>query len=132
VTTGGRPPWHPRNLAVRGVGGLAVRAAVRSTRRSPGREQPCGLDGPAGHVAQSRRHPLIIASPTAAEGVDVTAYQPLDVTATIGSVTLTAAEGEVIADRNDVARALRTARAASALTPHVAEVHFGRRVYGTI
>ncbi|WP_415822188.1 acyl-CoA dehydrogenase family protein, partial [Mycobacterium senriense] len=41
---------------------------------------------------------------------DITAHQPLDLTATIGSVTLTAAEGEVIADGNDVALALGAAR----------------------
>ena len=53
---------------------------------------------------------VLIAVDASAEGVDVTAEQPLDVTATIGSVTLTAAEGEVIADGNDVARTLGTAR----------------------
>jgi acyl-CoA dehydrogenase len=53
---------------------------------------------------------VLVAVDPAADGVAVTAYQPLDVTATIGSVTLTAAEGEVIADGNDVARALGTAR----------------------
>jgi alkylation response protein AidB-like acyl-CoA dehydrogenase len=53
---------------------------------------------------------VLVAVDVAAEGVEVTAQPPLDVTATIGSVTLTAAEGEVIADGNDVARALGTAR----------------------
>jgi alkylation response protein AidB-like acyl-CoA dehydrogenase len=53
---------------------------------------------------------VLLAVDAAANGVEVTAHQPLDVTATIGSVTLTAAEGEVIADGNDVARALGTAR----------------------
>src|ERR1700722_15855591 len=53
---------------------------------------------------------VLAAVDVAAEGVEVTAQPPLDVTATIGSVTLTAAEGEVIADGNDVARALGTAR----------------------
>jgi alkylation response protein AidB-like acyl-CoA dehydrogenase len=53
---------------------------------------------------------VLLAVDAAANGVEVTAHQPLDVTATIGSVKLTAAEGEVIADGNDVARALGTAR----------------------
>jgi acyl-CoA dehydrogenase len=53
---------------------------------------------------------VLVVVDAAADGVDVTAHQPLDVTATIGSVTLTAAEGEVIADGNDVARALGAAR----------------------
>ncbi|MDT5084272.1 MAG: hypothetical protein QOJ61_1315, partial [Mycobacterium sp.] len=53
---------------------------------------------------------VLVTVDASADGVDVTAYQPLDVSATIGSVTLTAAEGEVIADGNDVGRALGTAR----------------------
>ncbi|MGB9249322.1 MAG: acyl-CoA dehydrogenase family protein, partial [Mycobacterium sp.] len=53
---------------------------------------------------------VLVTVDASAVGVDVTAHQPLDVSATIGSVTLTAAEGEVIADGNDVARALGTAR----------------------
>jgi acyl-CoA dehydrogenase len=53
---------------------------------------------------------VLVAVDASADGVDVTAHQPLDVTATIGSVTLTAANGEVIADGNDVIRALGAAR----------------------
>ncbi|HXO56891.1 MAG TPA: acyl-CoA dehydrogenase family protein, partial [Mycobacterium sp.] len=53
---------------------------------------------------------VLVAVDASADGVEVAAHQPLDVTATLGSVTLTAAEGEVIADGNDVARALGTAR----------------------
>ena len=53
---------------------------------------------------------VLVTVDASADGVDVTAHQPLDVSATIGSVTLTAAEGEVIADGNDVPRALGTAR----------------------
>ncbi|HEY2087056.1 MAG TPA: acyl-CoA dehydrogenase family protein, partial [Mycobacterium sp.] len=53
---------------------------------------------------------VLVTVDASADGVDVTAHQPLDVSATIGSLTLTAAEGEVIADGNDVARALGTAR----------------------
>ena len=58
---------------------------------------------------------VLLAVDATAEGVDVTAQQPLDLTATIGSVTLTAAEGEVIADGNDVARVLSAARRQAAL-----------------
>ena len=53
---------------------------------------------------------VLVTVDVSADGVDVTAQQPLDLTATIGTVTLTAAEGEVIADANDVARVLSTAR----------------------
>jgi acyl-CoA dehydrogenase len=58
---------------------------------------------------------VLVAVDAAANGVEVTAHQPLDVTATIGSVALTAAKGEVLADGNDVARALGTARRQAAL-----------------
>jgi acyl-CoA dehydrogenase len=58
---------------------------------------------------------VLLAVDAAAAGVEVTAQQPLDVTATIGSVTLTAAEGEVIADGTDVALVLGTARRLAAL-----------------
>jgi alkylation response protein AidB-like acyl-CoA dehydrogenase len=61
-------------------------------------------------LARAAESELLVAVDASAEGVDVTARQPLDLTATVGSVTLTAAEGEVIADGNDVARALGTAR----------------------
>lgn len=53
---------------------------------------------------------VLVAVDASADGVDVTAQQPLDLTATIGSVTLTAVDGEVLADGNDVARVLSTTR----------------------
>jgi acyl-CoA dehydrogenase len=53
---------------------------------------------------------VLVAVDASADGVEVTAQQPLDLTATIGSVTLTAVGGEVLADGNDVARVLGTAR----------------------
>ena len=53
---------------------------------------------------------VLVAVDASADGVEVTAHQPLDITATIGSVTLHAAHGEVIADGNDVARVLGVSR----------------------
>jgi acyl-CoA dehydrogenase len=53
---------------------------------------------------------VLVSVDASADGVDVTAQQPLDLTATIGSVTLTAVDAEVLADGNDVARVLSTAR----------------------
>jgi alkylation response protein AidB-like acyl-CoA dehydrogenase len=58
---------------------------------------------------------VLVAIDGATDGVDVTAHQPLDVTATIGSVTLTTAQGEVLADGTDVVRVLSTARRQAAL-----------------
>jgi acyl-CoA dehydrogenase len=58
---------------------------------------------------------LLVAVDASAEGVAVAAHQPLDLTATIGSVTLTGAAGEVLADGIDVRRILRDARRQAAL-----------------
>ena len=66
-------------------------------------------------LARAADGEVVVAVDASADGVDVTAHQPLDVTATIGSVTLTAVEGEVLADGNDVARVLDTARRQAAL-----------------
>jgi alkylation response protein AidB-like acyl-CoA dehydrogenase len=61
-------------------------------------------------LAQVAGGEVLVAVDASADGVEVTAHQPLDITATIGSVTLTAAHGEVIADGNDVARVLGASR----------------------
>jgi acyl-CoA dehydrogenase len=53
---------------------------------------------------------VLVAVEAAADGVEVAAHQPLDVTATIGAVTLTGATGEVLADGAEARRALRNAR----------------------
>jgi len=53
---------------------------------------------------------VLVTVDASADGVEVTALQPLDLTATIGSVSLTAVDGEVIADGSDTARVLSTAR----------------------
>ncbi|AFC54386.1 MULTISPECIES: acyl-CoA dehydrogenase family protein [Mycobacterium] len=58
---------------------------------------------------------VVVAVDASAEGVDVTAQQPLDLTATIGSVIFSRAAGEVLADGTDVARVLGTARRQAAL-----------------
>jgi alkylation response protein AidB-like acyl-CoA dehydrogenase len=57
----------------------------------------------------------VVAVDASSDGVTVAAHQPLDVTATIGAVTLTGAEGELLADGTDVRRVLRTARRQAAL-----------------
>ena len=77
------------------------------------------LPGGAGEV--------VVAVDASADGVEVTAHQPLDVTATIGSVTLTAAEGEVLADGNDVARVLAVARRQGALAVAADSIGVGSR-----
>jgi acyl-CoA dehydrogenase len=70
---------------------------------------------------------VLVAVEASADGVDVTAHQPFDVTATIGSVTLTAARGEVLADGNEVARVLAVARRRAALAVAADSVGVGSR-----
>ncbi|MDV3124542.1 acyl-CoA dehydrogenase family protein [Mycobacterium sp. 21AC1] len=64
----------------------------------------------AGASAATGDDLVLVAVDTTATGVAVTAHQPLDLTATIGAVTLTAASGEVLADGADVDQVLRIAR----------------------
>jgi acyl-CoA dehydrogenase len=66
-------------------------------------------------LARTADGELLVAVDASVEGVAVAAQQPLDLTATIGSVTLTGAAGEVLADGTDVRRILRDARGQAAL-----------------
>ncbi|BBZ27284.1 hypothetical protein MMAD_15790 [Mycolicibacterium madagascariense] len=66
-------------------------------------------------LARSADGPVLVAVETSADGVEVTAEQPLDLTATIGAVTLTGAAGEVVADGSDVLDVLRGARSQALL-----------------
>ncbi|MDX6548253.1 MAG: hypothetical protein QOG33_1803, partial [Gaiellales bacterium] len=69
----------------------------------------------------------LIAVDASAEGVAVAAQQPLDLTATIGSVTLTGATGEVLADGAEARRALRQARRQAVLAVAADSVGVGSR-----
>ena len=60
-------------------------------------------------LARNADGELLVAVDASADGVDVTAHQPLDLTATIGSVTFSGAAGEVLADGTDVPSVLRDA-----------------------
>jgi alkylation response protein AidB-like acyl-CoA dehydrogenase len=53
---------------------------------------------------------VVVAVDACADGVTVAAQQPLDLTATIGSVTLTGAKGELLADGPEVVQVLHAAR----------------------
>jgi alkylation response protein AidB-like acyl-CoA dehydrogenase len=70
---------------------------------------------------------VLVAIDAAAEGVDVAAQQPLDVTATIGAVTLTGAPGEVLADGAEARRALHCARRQAVLAVAADSVGVGSR-----
>jgi alkylation response protein AidB-like acyl-CoA dehydrogenase len=66
-------------------------------------------------LARTADGELLVAVDADAAGVTVAAHQPFDLTATIGSVTLTGVTGEVLADGTDVRRILRDARRQAAL-----------------
>jgi alkylation response protein AidB-like acyl-CoA dehydrogenase len=70
--------------------------------------------GPSAEVlivlARNEDGEVLLALDAHTEGVEVTAQQPLDLTATIGAVTFSGAEAEVLADGPEVIQALRTVR----------------------
>ena len=66
-------------------------------------------------LARAADGELLVAVDTSADGVEVAAHQPLDITGTTGAVTFSGAPGEVLADGNDVARVLNTGRRQAAL-----------------
>ncbi|MDT5239085.1 MAG: hypothetical protein QOD97_1283, partial [Mycobacterium sp.] len=72
-------------------------------------------------------HVVVVAVDAGADGVTVAAHQPFDLTATIGSVTLTGAAAEVLADGTDVRRLLRDARRRAALAVAADSVGVGSR-----
>jgi acyl-CoA dehydrogenase len=78
-------------------------------------------------LARNATGETLIAVDARAEGVDVVAQQPLDLTATIGSVTLTGATGEVLADGVDARRALQHARRQAVLAVAADSVGVGSR-----
>jgi acyl-CoA dehydrogenase len=70
---------------------------------------------------------VVVAVEASADGIDVAAHQPLDVTSTIGAVTLTGAAGEVLADGADVHDVLNDARRQAALAVAADSIGVGSR-----
>jgi alkylation response protein AidB-like acyl-CoA dehydrogenase len=70
---------------------------------------------------------LLVAVDASADGVGIKAHQPFDLTATIGAVTFTRAAGEVLADGDEVHRALRNARRQALLAVAADSVGVGSR-----
>jgi alkylation response protein AidB-like acyl-CoA dehydrogenase len=81
----------------------------------------------AGASEAAGDHVVVVAVDAGADGVTVAAHQPFDLTATIGSVTLTGAAAEVLADGTDVRRLLRDARRRAALAVAADSVGVGSR-----
>jgi alkylation response protein AidB-like acyl-CoA dehydrogenase len=78
-------------------------------------------------LARNGKGEVLVAVDAAADGVDVAAHQPLDLTATIGAVTLTGATGEVLADGTEARRALHSARRQAVLAVAADSVGVGSR-----
>jgi acyl-CoA dehydrogenase len=78
-------------------------------------------------LARNGAGEVLVAVDAAADGVDVAAHQPLDVTATIGAVTLTGATGEVLADGAEARLALHSARRQAVLAVAADSVGVGSR-----
>jgi alkylation response protein AidB-like acyl-CoA dehydrogenase len=78
-------------------------------------------------LARNSTGAVLMTVDAAADGVDVAAHQPLDVTATIGAVTLTGVTGEVLADGAEARRALHSARRQAALAVASDSVGVGSR-----
>jgi alkylation response protein AidB-like acyl-CoA dehydrogenase len=70
---------------------------------------------------------VLVAVDASAEGVEVTAHQPLDITGTIGAVTFSQAVGEVLADGTDVPSVLRNAYVQAVLAVAADSIGVGSR-----
>ena len=70
---------------------------------------------------------VLVAVDASADGVDVAAHQPLDLTATIGAVTFSRAAGEVLADGTDVPPVLRNAYRQAVLAVAADSIGVGSR-----
>jgi acyl-CoA dehydrogenase len=78
-------------------------------------------------LARAADGEVLVAVEPGGDGVDVRAHQPLDLTATVGAVTLTDASGEVLADGTDVRHGLRNARRYALLAVAADSVGVGSR-----
>jgi acyl-CoA dehydrogenase len=70
---------------------------------------------------------VLVAVDASADGVEVTAHQPLDITGTIGAVTFSGAAGEVLADGIDVPSVLRNAYRQAVLAVAADSIGVGSR-----
>ncbi|BBX17106.1 acyl-CoA dehydrogenase [Mycolicibacterium duvalii] len=95
--------WVTEGIELPEWDGAALRGVVPIVAGAPSAEMLVVL-------ARADDGEVVLAVDADAEGVDVTAHQPLDLTATVGAVTFTGAIGEVLADGTDVGRVLRAAR----------------------
>ena len=111
VTTGAElPEWN----------GTALNGVVPIVAGAPSAELLIVL-------ARNAAGELLVSVDASADGVTVTAHQPLDVTGTIGAVTLTGAVGEVLADGAEARRAVNDARRQAVLAVAADSIGVGSR-----
>jgi acyl-CoA dehydrogenase len=113
VTTGPElPQWD----------GLRLNGTVPLVAGAPAAEVLLVLARTAGHDGE-----VLVAVDPGSAGVDVVAHQPLDLTATVGAVTLTDAVGEVLADGADLRHGLQQARRHALLAVAADSIGVGSR-----
>jgi acyl-CoA dehydrogenase len=114
--------WVTSGLKLPEWDGRRLNGVVPIVAGAPAAEVLLVLARTAGHDGEV----LVMVAPGDA-GVDVTAHQPLDLTATVGAVALNEATGEVLADGADLRHALQQARGHALLAVAADSVGVGAR-----
>jgi len=114
--------WLTTGLELPEWDGARLSGVVPIVAGAPAAEVLLVLARAAGHDGE-----VLVAVEPGGPGVDVAAHQSLDLTATVGAVTLTDAAGEVLADGADLRRALRHARRHALLAVAADSVGVGSR-----
>jgi acyl-CoA dehydrogenase len=114
--------WLTTGLELPEWDGERLSGVVPIVAGAPTAEVLLVLARAAGHDGE-----VLVAVDPGGPGVDVAAHQPLDLTATVGAVTLTDATGEVLADGADLRNGLRHARRHALLAVAADSVGVGSR-----
>ena len=112
--------WQTTGLELPGWDGMRLNGVVPIVAGAPAAEVLLVL-------ARTADGEVLVAVDPGGDGVDVSAQQPLDLSATVGAVTLSYATGEVLADGADLRDALRQARRHALLAVAADSVGVGSR-----
>jgi acyl-CoA dehydrogenase len=114
--------WVTSGLELPEWDGTRLNGVVPIVAGAPAAEVLLVLARTAGHDGE-----VLVTVAPGDHGVDVTAHQPLDLSATVGALTLKDATGEVIADGADLRHAIRQARGHALLAVAADSVGVGAR-----
>jgi acyl-CoA dehydrogenase len=114
--------WVTSGLELPEWDGTRLNGVVPIVAGAPAAEVLLVLARTAGHDGE-----VLVTVAPGDPGVDVKAHQPLDLTATVGPLTLKEATGEVIADGADLRHAIRQARGHALLAVAADSVGVGAR-----